>query len=256
MSWTSLIPVSVIYHAIPLADAKHVVLSRASNRCWNTSLETCATVKPTTDKPKGITMTEEVELPSLVAKTAKSEFRLRCHAAAWSSDYGGSIQVFRGHSRDYPGLLLLSATGPDTAAKAVRAVLYQPDIPAEFVLSGDDGQTMIKARTEFNGKPVSYAAAIAKLAHGVVHLVALAKIPGLMPNLSNDHLWAELSGPNYTTPLLRSWTGWLKDTLTASGGIVVSDGVGATAGVLKSTPAELDEILSQAVKDRCLRMAL
>ena len=29
-------------------------------------------------------MSEEVELPPLVVKTAKSEFRLRCHAAAWS----------------------------------------------------------------------------------------------------------------------------------------------------------------------------
>ena len=66
-------------------------------------------------------MSDEVELPSLIMKTAKSQFRLRCHAAAWSKVYGGSVQVRRRYSQDYPGLLLLSATGPDTAAKAVRA---------------------------------------------------------------------------------------------------------------------------------------
>jgi len=32
-------------------------------------------------------MAEEIELPPLVMKTAKSEFRLRCHAAAWSGEY-------------------------------------------------------------------------------------------------------------------------------------------------------------------------
>ena len=113
------------------------------------------------------------------------------------------MKVQRRHSRDYPGLLLLSATGPDTAAKSVRATLYQPDIEAEFVLDWrHDVSPMVRARLTFDGKPVSYGAAVAKLAPGVIHLVALAKIPGLMPNMSDDHLWTELSGPRYTTPLV------------------------------------------------------
>ena len=60
--------------------------------------------------------------------------------------------------------------------KAVRATLYQPDIQATFSLTTGDTEQMIKARTAFDGKPVTYGAAIAKLAPGVVHLVALAKI--------------------------------------------------------------------------------
>ena len=149
-------------------------------------------------------MSDEVELPSLVVKTGKSEFRLRCHAAAWAAEYGGSVKIHRRYSRDYPGVLLLSATGADTAAKAVRATLYQPDVEAEFVLD-IDGTAEHFLRARLDGKPVSYSAAVAKLAPGVIHLVALARIPGLMPNMSDDHLWAELSGPSYTTPLLRSW---------------------------------------------------
>jgi hypothetical protein len=38
-------------------------------------------------------MSEEIELPALVMKTTKSEFRLRCHAAAWSSEYGGRMKL-------------------------------------------------------------------------------------------------------------------------------------------------------------------
>jgi hypothetical protein len=201
-------------------------------------------------------MSDEVELPPLVVKTGKSEFRLRCHAAAWAAEYGGSVRIHRRHSRDYPGLLLVSATGPDTAAKAVRATLYQPDVEAEFVLEiGDTTERLVRAHSDFNGKPVGYTAAVAKLAPGVIHLVALARIPGLMPNMSDDHLWAELTGPRYTTPLLRPWIPWLKETMTKGNGIVVAKGYAAEVGVLKTDPEALDEIVSQGVRDRCLVLA-
>jgi hypothetical protein len=67
----------------------------------------------------------EIELPPLVVRTGKSEFRLRCHAAAWTAEYAGVIRMDRRHSADCPGLLMLSATGPDTAAKAVRATFFR-----------------------------------------------------------------------------------------------------------------------------------
>ena len=160
-----------------------------------------------------------------------------------------AFRCSRRHSRNYPGLLLLSATGPDTAAKAVRATLYQPDIQATFSLTTGDTEQMIKARTAFDGKPVTYGAAIAKLAPGVVHLVALAKSPGLMPNMSDDHLWTELSGPRYTTPLLRSWIPWLKQAMTKDSGIVVAEGMASTVGVLNTEPGDLDELVMQGVKE-------
>jgi hypothetical protein len=200
-------------------------------------------------------VSDEVELPSLVVKTAKSVFRLRCHAAAWAGEYGGSVQVYRRRSEDYAGLLLLSASGPDTAAKSLRATLYEPEVRAEFSLQGSNvAARMIKASLLFGGKPVTYGAAVSKLARGVIHLVAVAKIPGLMPNLSDDHLWAELSGPNYTTPLLRPWIPWLKQAMTKTGNIIVADGLAATVGVLKTDPADLDALVTRGVKQGHLRL--
>ncbi len=200
-------------------------------------------------------MADEIELSALVVKTAKSEFRLRCHAAAWAGEYGGTVKVHRRHGRDYPGLLLLSATGPDTAVKSVRATLYQPDVEAEFVLD-IDGTTerLVRAHCDFNGKPVSYSATIAKLAPGVIHLVALARISGVMPNLSDDHLWTELSGPRYTTPLLRPWTAWLKEAMAKSKGIVVANGYASNVGVLKTEPVALDDFVSRGVREGKLAM--
>ncbi len=200
-------------------------------------------------------MSEEIDLPPLIVKTGKSEFRLRCHAAAWAGEYGGTMKIHRRHSRDYPGLLLLSATGPDTAVKSVRATLYQPEVEAEFTLNlGDTTERMLRARFTFDGKPVTYSAAVAKLAPGVIHLVALAKIPGLMPNMSDDHLWAELSGPRYTTPLLRPWTAWLKASMAEGDGIVIAKGFAATVGVLKTQPDELDALVASGVKEGHLPM--
>jgi hypothetical protein len=199
-------------------------------------------------------MSDEIELPPLVMKTSKSEFRLRCHAAAWSSEYGGRMKLRRRYGQEFPGLLLLSATGPDTSIKSVRATLYQPDVDAEFVLETENTERMLKARLTNDGKPVTYTAALARLAPGVIHLVALAKIPGLMPNMSDDHLWAELTGPRYTTPLLRAWIPRIKQTMVGSGGIVLANGFRATVGVLKTESEALDEIVSQGVRERALLM--
>jgi len=198
-------------------------------------------------------MADEIELPQLIVKSDKSEFRLRCHAAAWAGEFGGKFTLHR-RSRDYPGLLLLSATGPDTAVKSVRATLYQPGIDAQFLLDGETRHEMLKARCTFDGKPVSYNAAVSKLAPGVIHLVAVAMIPGLMPNMSDDHLWTELSSPRYTTPLLRRWIPWLKRSMVKDGNIVVGQSVAANVGVLKTEPDELDAIVASGVKKGHLKL--
>jgi hypothetical protein len=188
----------------------------------------------------------DVTLPTLLVSTGHSSFRLRCHAASWSDDYAGT--------RAYqPGLLLLSAVGPDTAAKAIRAILHVTEIEAEFRLE-DDERIVCMARASYDGKPVGYQAALARLAPGAVHLAALAKIPGMMPDMSDARLWAELSSERYTTPLLRQWTPWIRRKLVATGGIVAAAGYAANSGVLTATPEELDELVSSGVRNGHLEM--
>jgi hypothetical protein len=200
-------------------------------------------------------MTEDIALPECVVKTTKSQFRLRCHAVSWAKQYGGRTRMYRRCGMECPGLLMLSVTGPDTAVKSIRATLYEPDIDAEFLLEQDDAlQQLVKARLLFDGKLVVYSTATAKLAPGVIHMVALAKIPGLMPNMSDDHLWGELTGPQYTTPLLRSWIPWLKQAMATDERIVVGDGLASSVGVLKIEPDELDALVSLGIKDGHLNM--
>lgn len=200
-------------------------------------------------------MADEVQIPELVMKTTKSQFRLRCHAISWAEEYGGRLKMQRRHGQELPGMLLLSVTGPDTAAKSLRATLYQPDVEAEFVLEGgDEIQQMVKARIGRDGGPIVYGAAMVKLAPGVIHMVALAKIPGLLPNMSDDHLWAELTSPRYTTPLLRSWIPWLRESMVNNGNIILAQGLASSVGVLRIEPDELDALVSLGVKERHLLM--
>ncbi len=150
---------------------------------------------------------------------------------------------------------MLNATGPDTAVKSVRATLYQPEVEAEFMLDMDDStERLLRARITPDGKPVVYSAAVAKLAPGVIHLVALARIPGIMPNMTDDHLWSELAGPRYTTPLLRSWIPWLKQAMVKDSGIVVAEGFASAVGVLKVEADELDALVTSGVKEGHLKM--
>ena len=48
-------------------------------------------------------MSDEIELPPLIVKTAKSQFRLHCHAAAWAAPYGGRVQISRRHGGSIRG---------------------------------------------------------------------------------------------------------------------------------------------------------
>jgi hypothetical protein len=96
-----------------------------------------------------------------------------------------------------------------------------------------------------------------------------AKIPGLMPNMSDDHLWAgglpqfghtakQCRDENGTVPLpnalLRPWTAWLKESMAQSGGIVVAEGYASAVGVLKTEPEALDELVASGVREGRLRL--
>ena len=200
-------------------------------------------------------MSEDVQLPTMLVRTDHAEFRLRVHAAAWSDQCGGTPA---GYSVERPGLILLSATAADTSVKAARATLYSPDIAVEFELrqTTEYGYESVSrlTRSRCDGKPTGYTAQVAKLASGAVHLVALAKIPGLLPDIGDDHLWAELSGPRYTTPILRSWVGRIKRSLLESGGIVMAEGWQSNCGVLQVESDVLDNLVSDGIRSGYLKM--
>jgi hypothetical protein len=75
-----------------------------------------------------------------------------------------------------------------------------------------------------------------------------------MPDISDDQLWIELTGPRYTTPLLRSWVPWLKEVMSQGGGISIGNGFASSAGVLRTEPDELDALVTLGVKEGQLHL--
>jgi len=205
------------------------------------------------------TESEPLQLPVLTAKTEYSEFSVRVHSIAWSSRFDGPTQA--GRRRSYSngaGLVCLSATGPDTAIKAIRAILYA-DTACCMTLASPDSTNHWPyriAKAQIAGDQVKYTASVAKLDKGVVHLVAIAKIPGLIVNLSDDHLWKELQGERYTTPMLRHWTEKIGKVLAKKGMLAKAEGWQTNAGILRVEPEELDKIVSNGVHRGFLKMEI
>ena len=196
-------------------------------------------------------MADESPLPTLLVTSNKSQFRLRVISAAWS-DSCGPCGTYK------PGLVLLSAVGPVTAVQAIRATMHCPDIECDIRIEATDSdgdETLHElTRARYDDKPCGYEIRMSKLATGATHIVALAKLPGLLPNISDAHLWQELSSVRYTTPMLPAWTGWLKRKMIEDQTIVICEGIESSAGILNIDPAQLDELVSAGVRRGWLKI--
>ena len=126
-------------------------------------------------------------------------------------------------------------------------MLYERSVTVGFRLRVFDNpsRSLEKAR---NGHVVGYEARTARIGPGAVHLVARAKLDGLMADISAAALWQELSGDRFTTPLLRCWTPWLRQRLIEEELLVEADGHNCSAGLLSATPEELDKLVADGVR--------
>jgi len=190
-----------------------------------------------------IALTEPETIGRIKAVTKEGKWSLRVESASWRAERVG-------YYWGTPRLLTLSAIGPDTAVKAVRAILYCPQVKCEFRVQEELGEP----RKDMERHPSGYHVFTARLAPGAIHLVAIACVEGLLTDISDAALWRELNSERYTTPLLRSWIPWLRQKLSHEELLVAADGFGCSAGLLLCTQEQLDEAVSQGVREGHLKM--
>lgn len=184
----------------------------------------------------------EDTLPRLSFASEVSRFTLRCDSVAWMNGEFWS---------DPRTLLTLSVVGADTAIKAVRAMLLAPTLDVRIrylAYPGDEKSVSIQMPRTTARRCASWDSAVARLGRGAIHLVAHAKIEGLLPDVSDDSLWAELMSERYSTPLLRRWLPWLREELKSSGLLREAEGHNQAAGVLSATTDDLDALVSDGIK--------
>ena len=147
-------------------------------------------------------------------------------------------------------IFVVSIAGPENSIKVIAAGL-QANVKAEFRPVFPDGREFY--RTErFDGK---YRTFKHKLGLNAWHLLAVAQAPGLLPALSDESLWRELSGPRYTTPLLKAWIPWLRKRLIEEDCLSPLEAFGCQAALLKLADSELDALVEEGIVNGSLQIA-
>jgi hypothetical protein len=173
-----------------------------------------------------------IVLGRLTIKTKDSQFCYKLSALGTVGRRNGAIAI-------------LSAVASETAIKALRACLHKA------------AKTTFNVECEGfspydNLKPCEqgYRFYAAKLGTGTWHALALARLPGLICNLDDASLWAELQRCSFTTPILPEWLPWLRAELARQGYLTPLLSFQSQGAVLELTTEVLDELVSEGLRQR------
>ncbi len=123
---------------------------------------------------------------------------------------------------------------------------------AEFRTNGvrvrRDGDERVGTPKQLIRAPDGYVQYAHNLDYGHVHALFVAKTPGLLPAATEAHLWAELSGTRYTTPLLRGWLPYLLAELRRQDALTDLYSHRCAPAILTATPKQLDDIVEQGIR--------
>jgi hypothetical protein len=181
---------------------------------------------------------KEREYGWLRVEGANTGLRLRCDAIAADIE---------------DQALVVSAAGPESAVKALIAVLRSDakvQLEAEMPEACGGDRYFYRLKRWADG----YTVYRAKLAANVWHVLAVAKREGLILSLSEESLWQALRSDKYTTPILREWTPWLMQELLSRGYVARLRMAGCQVGLLVVGDEGLDELVTEGIRTGALAM--
>lgn len=146
-------------------------------------------------------------------------------------------------------LYVLSVAGPSNTVNVMAAGLQAPSIAVEFRPNIPD--RLIYRAQRYGGKYTCYKH---RLGINSWHLLAIAQADGLLPAMNEEALWRQLSGPRFTTPILRSWVPWLKERMIAEEALIPLTSFGCHAGLLTLDSDGLDALVECGLSGRHLRI--
>ena len=168
----------------------------------------------------------EPVLGTIELVSRESSFSLNCSALASDAIDG------------QPTLMLASVAGAHTSIKAFRAALSTGNTRFRSTLPSPQ---YIRDLSRWSG---GYDVHTHRLGCRTWHLVAVARQPGLIPQLDDLSLWKELSSPRFTTPLLQSWVLWMREELERRKLLKPLKAFQCQPAILNATSDKLDAILS------------
>ncbi len=152
---------------------------------------------------------------------------------------------------DESGLIyLLSVVGAQGTVKGLRAALGK-GVTATFAVTGvpvSNGHRTGHAHKLRTDEGRKFLVHQHPLGYGQVHALFLSTDPGFMRVASEEAVFAELKRPEYTTPLLRSWAGDVRDDLYALKLLAPLFCFRCSCSRITATTEELDACVSKGIK--------
>lgn len=104
--------------------------------------------------------------------------------------------------------------------------------------------------------PSGYKSFSVPVGLGTWHMVLISKRDGVMPCVSEEAVWQELSSTRHTTPMLRRWSKVIYERIR-SGRYLLSTtkGFGCECGIMMVDQASLDSIVSNIVKTKMVSLS-
>lgn len=172
----------------------------------------------------------ERALGELIVKSESDRWTFKMDAAA---TIGGT---------DYGKLAIVSAVSDHAPVQALRAALSS-NIRTEITLIGGPFLSCHNIYRSEHG----YRCRIHKLGVGTYHLMAIAKVPGLLPVVNEESLYQEFKSDRYTTPLVREFVPYIADQLRKQQLLIDLDCFQCEAGMLEADDEELDAVVEAGV---------
>ena len=117
-----------------------------------------------------------------------------------------------------------------------------------FVTSGPVGHDVAYKARRLERDHYQYHSKRVRLGYDTWHCLMISSRPGLLLNDDDETLWLELSGANYTTPLLRSWMPYVRNKLVERNNLQQLKAVGCAPMLLDLQNGQLDKIVSDGIK--------
>ncbi len=167
-----------------------------------------------------------------------------------------TLEVDRLAARKDGEMYLLSVVGPAGAVKGLRACM-NANVTVELALDGlhveDDSGRGGRANAVRREAEKGYALSLVQLGHGHYHALFTSRQPGFLRTVDDESLFAALTEPVFTTPILRAWVGPIAAQLKDAGLLVPLYGFRCRCALLTATTFDLDAIVSAGVQDGTLR---
>lgn len=135
--------------------------------------------------------------------------------------------------------MIVSAAGPSTSVKSLFAVLAS-NTKTEIKVSEIPG---LNSYGYYRRCDEGYRFYRAPLHRNLYQVLAIAKHPRLIVNLTEETLWQSLRSTEFTTPILRHWVPWLMERMKVDGMLKMLDCYQCNAAILRGESEHLDKLV-------------